>query len=108
MYKVKKDDEVIVTAGKEKGKKGKIEKVLKKNNIITQVVIDGLNVYKKHVKPNQKMQSGGIVDISKPLDISNVQLICPSCQKATRVEIKTLKEGTKKRACKKCGEVIDK
>jgi len=108
MYKIRKDDEVIVTSGKEKGKKGKVAKVVRKKDIVTHVVIDGINVYKKHVKPSQKMQNGGIIDINRPLNISNVQLICPSCQKPTRVAIKTMTEGSKKRSCKKCGEIIDK
>jgi len=107
MFKIKTGDEVVVINGKDKGKKGKVTKIVLTNNIVTKVLVEGINEAKKHVKPNQKMQNGGIVNINIPLDVSNVMLICPSCKKPTKVEITVLKD-KKSRSCKKCSEVIDK
>jgi len=107
MFKIKTGDEVIVLTGKDKGKKGKVTKLLVIEGEIKKLVVDGLNVVKKHLKPSQKMPKGGIVDQNKPLAIGNVMLVCPSCKKPSRIGVKMLKEN-KVRFCKKCQEVIDK
>lgn len=100
--KFKKGDEVIITAGKDKGKKGKIEKVLAKNNT---VVLPGLNIYKRHLKKRDEKNPGGIVDFNRPLPVGNVALLCPKCGKPTRVGFKIT--GDKKiRICRKCESAI--
>lgn len=100
--KFKKNDEVTITIGKDKGKTGKITQCFPKEN---KVLIAGLNVYKRHVKPQGQNKPGGIIDISKPLPVGNIALICPKCKKSTRVGFKI--EGTiKSRFCKKCEEII--
>lgn len=97
--KIKKGDEVIVTAGKDRGKKGKIEKIFFKKGL---VFLPGLNKVKRHVKKKDEKSPGGIIEISKPLPISNMALLCPKCSKPTRVGF-TLKGKEKVRVCKKCG-----
>jgi len=101
--KLKKGDMVVVMSGKDKGKTGQIEKVLPKTN---QILIPGVNIVKKHTKPTKRNPHGGIVQINKPIPVSNVMLICPVCNKATRVGFKML-DNKKLRICKKCKESIE-
>lgn len=100
--KLKRGDTVIVTLGKDRGKKGKIEKIFKKDN---KVLVTGVNIYKRHLKARGEDKPGGIVEITKPLDVSKVSLVCPKCNQKTRVGYKVLKE-EKVRICRKCHEVI--
>lgn len=100
--KIKKNDNVLVTKGKDRGKTGKVKFVLPKKEMI---IIDGLNKYKKHIKPTKKNPQGGIVDIDTPMQISNISLICPSCNKATRISYKITKD-SKIRICTKCDQSI--
>ncbi|KKQ23624.1 MAG: 50S ribosomal protein L24 [Candidatus Roizmanbacteria bacterium GW2011_GWC2_37_13] len=100
--KIKKGDKIRVMAGKDKGREGKVEKVYKKSN---KILISNINVYKRHVKKNEKMPQGGIVDVPRPLDASKVMLICPKCGKATRVGFK-IEKNKKLRVCKKCDSKI--
>jgi large subunit ribosomal protein L24 len=100
--KLKKGDQVIVTIGKDKGRKGKIEKVFPRLN---KVLIPGINVYKKHVKPQGEGKPGGIVDVVKPLSVSNVALLCSKCGQQTRVGYKVDKND-KYRICRKCQAII--
>ncbi|MEW6725136.1 MAG: 50S ribosomal protein L24 [Bacillota bacterium] len=102
---VKKGDTVSVIAGKSKGKKGK---VLRTEPSIGRVVVEGVNMVKKHQKPNQKIMQGGIIDKEAPIDVSNVMLVCKGCGKPTRTGHKELDNGKTVRFCRKCGEVIDK
>ncbi|RLC32836.1 50S ribosomal protein L24 [Candidatus Woesebacteria bacterium] len=102
MLKLKTGDSVKITAGKDKGRKGKIEKVFPKQ---TKALIPGVNIYKKHVK-GQQGQKGGIYDIPRPLDFAKIALICPKCKKVTRVGFKIV-EKNKSRVCKKCNKEID-
>ncbi len=95
--RLKTGDEVLVTTGKDKGQKGKIEKTLPKKN---QVIVTGINIYKKHAKAGGKITKGGIIDITKPLNNSNLLLICPNCHLPTRVGSDLKEKG--KRVCKKC------
>ena len=102
--KVKTGDSVVVLSGKNKGKKGKIIATFPRNNTVK---VEGVNILKKHAKPTQKVPQGGIREIEGPLNVSKVQIVCPSCEKATRV--KGERVGDKwVRACKKCGESLDK
>jgi len=102
--KIHKNDNVIVLSGKDKGKIGKVMKVLQSKN---QVVVEKVNMVRKHTKPNPYAnQPGGIVDKEMPLDISNVQLVCNACSKPTRLGYKVTDENKKVRYCKKCNETI--
>ncbi len=100
MYTLKKNDEVSVLSGKDKGKKGKVEKVLSKSG---EVVVAGINIFKKHRKD---ASGSGIIELVKPLKASRVALVCPKCQKITRLGVQILANGSKSRICKKCGEVV--
>ncbi|HJD56421.1 MAG TPA: 50S ribosomal protein L24 [Rickettsia endosymbiont of Pyrocoelia pectoralis] len=102
--KVKKGDEVIVITGKYKGKKGRILKVFPSENKIT---VSGVNLVKKHTKPNQ-MREGGIITKELPIHISNVAHIDPKTGNPTRVSFKILEDGSKVRIAKKSGEIIGK
>ena len=98
-------DEVIIPKGKDKGQKGKIDKLFNK---IDRVLVGGLNVYKKHQKGGLGGQKGGIIEFSRPLPVANVALVCPSCNKPTRIGSMILKDGKKVRVCKKCNRQIGK
>ena len=102
--KVKTGDEVIVLLGKDKGKKGRIERVFPK---INKVLVSGVNIYKRHKKPQGKTLQGGIIDITKPISTSSVALVCPKCNLPTKIGFK-LENKDKKRICKKCRQIIDK
>jgi large subunit ribosomal protein L24 len=102
MNKIKKNDQVLIISGKDRGKTGKVEKVIGKED---KVIVSGINMRKKHLRPTRKQPKGGIVDQAGPIDISNIKLICQKCQKPSRVGIKITKDG-KKRFCKKCQELI--
>ncbi len=96
---VKKDDKVIVISGKDKGKEGK---VLSVNPKAGKVIVEGVNVASKHVKPRKQGDQGGIIKMETPIYACKVQLVCPKCGKPTRVG-HTVADGKKSRACKKCG-----
>lgn len=100
--KLKQGDKVKVITGKNKGVEGTIERLYKKSN---KVLLPGVNMYKKHVKKNEQMPQGGVVDLPRPLDVSKVMLICPNCNKQTRVGYKIEGEN-KSRFCKKCESAI--
>ena len=103
MNKIRKGDEVIAITGKDKGKRGTVIKVLE-----GAVLVQGINVVKKHQKPNPiRGQVGGIIDREMPLDISNIALFNPATQKGDRVGIRTLEDGRRVRFFKSNGEVID-
>lgn len=101
MIKLKKGDTVKVTAGKDKGREGKIELVLPQRSA---VIIPEVNLYKKHIK-GQQGQKGGIYDVPRALNMAKVALICPHCKKVTRVGFKIVKN-EKLRVCKKCDKTI--
>lgn len=100
--KLIKGDEVVVTAGKDKGKKGKIEKVFP---LLNKVSVGGVNLYKKHLKGRRDLAQAGIVDIVKPLPVSNVSLVCPKCNLPTRVSY-VLNGKEKVRICKNCKQTF--
>jgi large subunit ribosomal protein L24 len=101
--KLKKNDKVKITAGKDKGREGIVEKVFPKKG---KILVTGINMYKKHAKKRTERGSSGIIDIAKPLSVANMALICPKCGKVTRVGYQIDKSGTKVRICKKCKEII--
>lgn len=100
---VKKDDTVLIISGDDRGKTGKVLAVSLKEG---KVIVEGLNMVKKHVKPRKAGENGGIIEAEGALYASKVEVVCPSCKKATRVGHKTLEDGTKQRVCKHCGEVM--
>jgi large subunit ribosomal protein L24 len=101
---VKRDDLVMVVAGKDKGKSGKVLRVMPDKG---RVLVESLNLVKRHTRPTQANQEGGIIEKEAPISISNVQLLCPGCNKPTRTGIKTLDDGSKVRFCKKCNEIVN-
>lgn len=101
--KIKKNDKILVTAGKDKGKTGKVEKVFSKTR---KILIEGINLYKKHLKKQGEDKPGGIVEMNRPLTVANVALICSKCQKPTRAGYQFDKNNKKYRICKKCQEEI--
>lgn len=100
---VKKNDTVIVLSGKDKGKQGKIVRTVPENG---KVVVEGINVVKRHQKPTNRNQQGGIIKMEAPLAACKVMRVCPKCGKPTREAYLLLADGTKERVCKKCGESI--
>ncbi|WP_282201391.1 50S ribosomal protein L24 [Collibacillus ludicampi] len=102
---VRKGDEVQVIAGKDKGKKGRILAAFPKKE---RVIVEGVNIVKKHQRPNPANPQGGIIEKEAPIHVSNVMLLDPKTGEPTRVGIKILEDGTKVRYAKKSGEIIDK
>jgi large subunit ribosomal protein L24 len=102
---VKKGDTVFVLSGKDKGKSGKVIEALPKKG---KVVVEGINTVKRHTKPSQKLPQGGIIVKEAAMNSAKVMLVCPECDKPTRIKKSPLANGTLARVCKKCGEVIDK
>jgi large subunit ribosomal protein L24 len=101
---VKKGDNVIVLNGKDRGKKGKVLSVQPSKHM---VLVEGVNMVTKHVKPRNQYQQGGLVHQESPVNADKVMLVCSKCGKPTKVGKKYLENGSKARVCKKCDEVID-
>ncbi len=101
---IKKDDQVKVIAGKEKGKTGRVMRVIGKKS---QLLVEKVNLVKRHTRPSSQHRQGGIIEKESPIHISNVMIICTKCSTAVKIASKTLEDGAKVRLCKKCGEVID-
>ncbi|HEU4370377.1 MAG TPA: 50S ribosomal protein L24 [Methylomirabilota bacterium] len=102
---VRRGDTVGVITGRERGKRGKVLRVLTDKG---RVVVEHVNMVKKHQRPTQKLRQGGIIEREGPLALSNVLPICGRCDKPARTGIKVLADGRKLRTCKRCGEPIDK
>ncbi len=101
---VKKGDTVKVLAGRDKGKEGEIIQAMPKEN---RVIVEKVNLVKRHQKPTPDFPEGGIITKEAPIHASNVMLICKSCKKPTRIAHKFLDNGKKARACKHCGATLD-
>ncbi len=101
---VKKDDKVKVIAGKDKGKIGKVLKIINKKN---RVLVENVNIVKHHTKPSPKNSQGGIIESEAPLHCSNVMLVCNKCLTPSRIKMQQLEDGKKVRVCKKCNEIVD-
>jgi large subunit ribosomal protein L24 len=102
--KIKKEDTVLVIVGKDKGKKGKVRQIMPKDNVL---IIEGVNIIKRHMKPRGQARQAGIIEREAPLQISNVMLLCPKCNKPIRIKSKILEDGKRVRVCGKCDEVIN-
>lgn len=105
MSNIKKNDRVEVLSGKEKGRQGKIIRIIKDKDT---ALVERVNMVKRHTKPGGKAgQQGGIVEKEAPLKLSKLMLVCPKCSKTTRIGSRVLDKGEKVRYCKKCSEQID-
>ena len=103
-YHIKKNDTVKVIAGKDKGKSGKVLRLIPKKD---RAIVEKINMVKRHMKPSQQTRQGGILEKESPIHVSNLMLICSKCTDPTRVGHKVLDDNRKVRYCKKCEEVID-
>jgi large subunit ribosomal protein L24 len=101
---IKKEDKVHVLTGKYKGKQGRVLSVDKTTG---RVLIEKINIIKKHMKPNKTYSQGGIIEKEAPIQLSNVMLVCPKCNKPSKIAAAVIDGGKKHRSCKKCKEVID-
>ena len=101
--RVKKGDKVKVLSGNERGKTGRILKVFPGSE---RAIVEGLNMIKRHTRPSQRNQQGGIIEREAPIHVSNLRLICPGCGKATGISRNRDAEGRLMRVCKACGETI--
>ena len=102
---VRRGDTVAVISGRERGKRGKVLRVLPTGG---RVLVEKINMMKKHQRPTQKLRQGGIIERESPLALSNVLVVCARCDKPSRSGIKRLADGRKLRICRRCGESIDK
>jgi len=104
-YHIKKDDKVKILSGRDRGKIGKVLKVVKKKE---SALVEKINIAKRHRKPISKDRQGEIVEIEAPIHLSNLILMCGRCMKPSRAKVQRLEDGKKKRVCRKCNETIDK
>jgi large subunit ribosomal protein L24 len=102
--KIRKGDTVLIIAGRDKGKKGKVRHVLPKER---HVIVDGLNIVKRHMRPHGAARQAGIVEREASIHVSDVMLVCNKCNKPTRVGFRFLEDEKKVRICRSCHEVID-
>lgn len=100
--KIKKGDKIKIIAGKDTGREGIVERAYKKAGV---VIVPGINLYKRHIKKNEKMPQGGVVEIPRAINVSKIMLICPKCSKTTRVSYE-IKRNKKSRICRKCKSEI--
>ena len=106
---IRKNDSVLVITGKDRGKRGRVLKVLPADKGKVRLIVEGVNMIKRHTKPNPgKQVKGGIVAREASLNASNVQLVCPECGAQTRIGHRILGDGRKVRFCRKCEGVVDK
>jgi len=103
--RVKRGDTVAVVAGKERGKRGKVLRVLPAQE---RLIVEKVNFIKRHQRPTQKLRQGGIIEREGTLPLSNVMVVCTKCDRPTRVAVQVLADGRKVRVCKRCDEMIDR
>jgi large subunit ribosomal protein L24 len=102
---VHREDTVLVLTGKDRGKKGRVIRLFPK---VEKALVEKINMVKRHTRPTQQLPQGGIMEKEAPIHLSNLQVVCTKCGKATRITHKALASGQKARVCKKCGEILDK
>ena len=102
--KIRRDDTVVITTGKDSGKKGKVRRVWPDKE---RVIVDGANMIKRHSRARRAARQAGIIELEAPIHVSNVMLVCSKCNKPTRVGFQFLADGKRVRVCKSCQEVID-
>jgi large subunit ribosomal protein L24 len=103
--KIKKGDTVMVIAGRERGKSGKVLSLRLADGKVT---VEKLNIIKRHTRPSQKVRQGGIIEREAPMSLANVMFLCTNCNKPTRLGIKMLEDGRRVRVCRKCKEVVER
>ncbi len=102
--KIRKNDTVLVVAGKDKGKKGKVRFAYPKDE---RIIVEGINFIKRHTRARGRVRQAGIIDLEAPIQVSSVMLICNKCNHPARIGFRFLEDGRKVRFCRSCGEVID-
>jgi large subunit ribosomal protein L24 len=102
--KIRKNDTVLVITGKDRGKKGKVRFAYPGDNTI---MVEGINMIKKHTKPRGQVRQAGIIEREAPISAANVMLLCSKCNKPTRLGSRVLQDGRKARICRACGEVVE-
>ncbi len=102
--KIRKNDTVLIIAGKDRGKKGKVRFAYPKNE---RVLVEGINMIKKHIRAMRQARQAGIIEREAPIDVTNVMLLCSKCNHPTRVGFRFLADSKKVRVCRVCNEVID-
>ena len=102
--KIRKNDNVVITAGKDKGKKGKVRRAFPKEG---KLVVEGVNMIKRHSRARRAARQSGIIELEAPLHASNVMLLCNKCGKPTRIGFRYLDDSRRVRVCRSCQEVID-
>ena len=102
--KIRKNDTVLVIAGKDKGKKGKVRFAHPKDK---RLVVEGINIVKKHSRAKGAARQAGMIELEVPVHVSNVMLLCNKCNHPTRVDFRSLEDGRRVRVCRSCHEVID-
>lgn len=103
-YRIRRNDMVVVLAGKDRGKQGRVVRVIPRQK---RIVVEGVNVITRHIGRRSGVRQTGLVQQEAPLDLSNVKIVCPSCEKPSRVGSRFLEDGTKVRICKACNEVLE-
>ena len=103
-HKIRRGDLVLVVAGKDRGKQGRVQRVIPQTQ---RVVVEGVNIARRHMKPRPGVQQAGIVTIEASLSASNVMLVCPHCSRGSRMSFTVLEDGKKVRVCKRCQEAIE-
>jgi large subunit ribosomal protein L24 len=104
MRRVRQDDQVQILSGKDRGQRGPVREVLGERN---RVVVQGVNMVKKHIKAQQVGSPSGIVEVEAPIHVSNIAVVCSACDSATRIGFRTRPDGVKVRFCKSCNEDLD-
>jgi large subunit ribosomal protein L24 len=102
--RIRKDDTVVIIAGKDRGKRGKVRRALPAED---RVIVEGLNMIKRHSRARRATRQAGIIELEAPISVSNVMLICSKCGKPARICFRLLDDGKKVRICNSCQEVID-
>ena len=102
--KIRKNDTVLVIAGKDKGKKGKVRFAYPKDE---RLLVEGINFIKRHTRATQQVRQAGVIEREAPINVSDIMLVCSRCNHPTRVGFRSLEDGRKVRICRYCGEVID-
>jgi len=105
LQRIRKDDTVVVIAGRERGKTGKVLRIVSKTG---RVVVERVNIVKRHTKPRSAQTAGGILEKEAPIHASNIQPLCARCDKPARLGTKRLEDGRGVRICRRCGEQLDK
>ncbi len=107
--KVRKGDQVLVISGKDRGKRGRVREVVLDRHDPNRhrVIVEGVNLIKRHRRPRSRMEQGGIIQMEAPIHLSNVMVICPHCREPVRIGYDFLPEGEKVRICRACGEALD-